>query len=135
MRVAVVIATCIAGLLPTVAQSEDGPSLHVSSAAPPSARYEILQSLLAVRWTFRLDRYCGAVWQLVSTERDGLVWEKMPVENASPCTQASRPHFQIFLSSMAVRHSYMIDTDTGRTWQLASDKDNNHVWQVLGPAR
>lgn len=119
---------------PAVAQSYDPPPQ--STSPPVNARFEVIQSPLAARWTFRLDRYAGHVWQLVKTKEDEMTWEETPVLGISR-TAASRPHFQIFTSGLAARQTFLVDADTGNTWQLVSEKRrskdgaeyDNIVWQ------
>ncbi len=36
-----------------------------------------------------------------------------------------RAHFQVFTSGLAAKHTFMIDTDTGKTWSLATRKGQN----------
>jgi hypothetical protein len=42
----------------------------VSTSLGSNARYQIVQSELVARVTFRVDRVCGAVSQIVANERD-----------------------------------------------------------------
>ena len=44
-----------------IAQADDFLSPHQYTSLPSAARFEILQSSLAAKWTFRLDRYYGRV--------------------------------------------------------------------------
>jgi hypothetical protein len=44
-----------------------------------TSRFEIIQSPLAARWTFLLDKYTGRVQQLVKTKDDDNAWETMMV--------------------------------------------------------
>lgn len=59
--------------------AQESKPAHQLTFPVPSARFEILQSPLAARWTFRLDRYTGKVWQLVKTKDDDNTWEEMLV--------------------------------------------------------
>ena len=86
------------------------------------ARFEILQSELASRWTFRLDRFTGRVAQLVKTKDDDNTWEDMEVLERPSISTPSRARFQLFTSGLAARYTLMIDTDTGRTWQVVTVK-------------
>ena len=54
--------------------------VHQTTTQPLDARFEIIQSQLAAKWTFRLDRYTGRVHQLVKTSDGGTAWETMLVE-------------------------------------------------------
>lgn len=110
---------------------------HQFTTTPPGARYEVLQSTIAARWTFRLDRYAGRVWQLVRTNDDDNTWEEMRVL-ARPQLQApTRPRFQLFTSGLAARHTFLFDTDTGKTWLVVTGKRKEpdgseteyNVWQ------
>lgn len=98
------------------------PRLHQQTTTPSNARYEVIQSSLAVRHTFRLDRYTGRVWQLVRTKDDDNAWEEMPVLDPPRVTNPSRARFQLFSSGFAVRHTFMFDTDTGKSWVVVSTK-------------
>jgi hypothetical protein len=98
--------------------------VHQRTAVPSNARYEIVQSEIAAKWTFRLDRFSGHVSQLVQTKAGESSWEVMPVIALPTLTtsQATRPRFQIFTSGLAAKFTFLIDTDTGKTWQLTTTK-------------
>lgn len=90
--------------------------IHEQTSPVPGARFEVLQSTIAARWTFRLDRYTGRIWQLVKTKEDDNAWEEMPVAGLPQVAATARPRFQLFASGLAARHTFLLDTDTGRTW-------------------
>ena len=54
--------------LASTAFAQSDPKVHAMTTQPPAARFEIVQSTVAARWTFRLDRYTGEVHQIVETE-------------------------------------------------------------------
>ena len=87
---------------------------------PSDARYEIVQSPLAAKWTLRLDRYTGRVYQLVKTVNDDFVWEAMLLEGYYDMPEPNRPRFVIFSSGLAVRFTFLMDSDTGQTWVLGT---------------
>lgn len=109
---------------------------HQQTSPVSGARFEVLQSTLAAKWTFRLDRYAGRVWQIVRTKDDDNAWEEMPVVDLKVQAQA-RPRFQLFTSGLAVRHTFLIDGDTGKTWLVVTSKrkqpdgteHEHHAWQ------
>lgn len=100
---------------------------HAASTLPEDARFEIVQSQLAAKWTFLLDRKCGAVSQLVRTQDDDNAWEQMIVVGLRDCKPDGPARFQIFSSSLAARHTFLIDTSTGRTWTLTSYTDKDGI--------
>ena len=93
-------------------------NVHQTTTSPADARFEIVQSQLAARWTFRLDRYTGRIHQLVKTWDDGAAWESMPVEGIPDISKPNRPRFVVFTSGIAAQHTFLIDSNTGQTWRL-----------------
>lgn len=102
---------------------------HISSTLGSQARYEIIQSTLAARWTFRLDRICGNISQVVTAQSENMTFERTPVLNLPKCIPDGKIRYQIFTSGLAAMHTYLINTDTGKAWQLQSskDKDGNDI--------
>ena len=94
--------------------------VHQTTTPPLDARFEIVQSQLAAKWTFRLDRYTGYIHQLVKTPDGGNAWEPMLVQGISEISNPGRPRFVIFTSGLAARHTFLIDSDTGQTWTLVT---------------
>jgi hypothetical protein len=103
-------------VLSNVLQARQPSDVHQQTTPPSGARFEILQSELAAKWTFRLDRYTGRVAQLVRTQEDDNTWEEMRVIGLPTVTSPSRARFQLFASGLAARYMFLIDTDTGKTW-------------------
>lgn len=103
--------------------AQDSPSrLHLQTSSLPNARFEVLQSTLAVRHTYRLDRFSGRVWQLVRTKADDNAWEEMPVIDSPKIAAPSRARFQLFTSGFSVRHTFLLDTDSGKSWVVVTSK-------------
>ena len=119
-NIVLVLTLSFAGF-PAIGQDYPSPSPQQTSANP-GARYEVLQSPLAAKWTFRLDRYSGRVWQLVKTKDDDSAWEEMPVYEMAKLASPGRPRFQLFTSGLAARHTFLVDSDSGKTWVLVTGK-------------
>lgn len=122
-KLVLALALCAAGL--AVADQDFPPPSHQQTSTNPGARFEILQSPLAARWTFRLDRFTGRVWQMVKTNGDDSTWELMPAFEFPKLASASRPRFQLFTSGLAARHTFLLDSDSGKTWMVATGKRKN----------
>jgi hypothetical protein len=106
-----------------IAHADDfPPPPHQHTSPPTNARFEVLQSSLAAKWTFRLDRYTGRIWQLVKTKDDDPKWEEMPVLERPASQAAGKPRFQLFTSGLAARHTFLIDTESGKSWIVVSGK-------------
>lgn len=120
-----IVAICFIAYTGFVGASDFSSPAHQLTSAPPNARFEILASPLAAKWTFRLDRYTGRIWQLVTNRDDENTWEEMEVIRLPKAKTAARPRFQLFTSGLAARHTFLTDNDTGKTWVLASGKVTN----------
>jgi len=107
-----------------VAFAARGQEIHNQTSPPPNAKFEIVQAQTAAKWAFRLNRFTGQVSQLVKTSKGNQSWENMRVIDAPKVSTNSYPHFQIFLSGLAAKYSFLIDTDSGKTWVLATLTDD-----------
>jgi len=103
----------------------------VSTSLGSNARYQIVQSELVARVTFRVDRVCGAVSQIVANERDENFWQAVPMENPPTCVADGRIRYQLFTSGLAVRFTYLMNTDNGDTWRLVANSQDKPFWQKL----
>ena len=106
-------------------RAQEPSDIHQQTVAPSNARYEIVQSELAAKWTFRLDRFTGHVAQLTHNKDNENVWEEMRIINIPYIATPTRARFQIFTSGLAARHTFLIDTDTGKTWVIVTNKGKN----------
>ena len=57
--------------LSAAATAQNEVNIHESTLQPADGRFEIVQSPLAAKWTFRLDRHTGQVDQLVKSYSGG----------------------------------------------------------------
>jgi hypothetical protein len=109
-----------------LALAQDMPtSPHSSSTISDGQRFEIVQSHLTAKWSFRLDRLCGIVSQLVKTIDDGAAWETMFIEGLPICRDDGKAHYQLFLSSLAARHTFLMNTDTCTSWVLTGRRNRD----------
>ena len=122
-QLVLLVVTLVASSL-AIAQESPKP-VHQQTSVPPNARFEVVQSTLVARLTFRLDRFTGRVWQLVRTKADDNAWEETAVLERPAPPASPRPHFQIFTSGFVARHTFLVDTDTGRSWLVVTSKRKN----------
>ena len=76
IRCAALVVVAMNLAVPVRAQDQPN-NIHQATIPAADARFEVLQSELAARWTFRLDRFTGRVAQLVKDKNDGHTWEDM----------------------------------------------------------
>lgn len=108
----------LAIVFPTLVYAETN-NLHQSTTTPLNAQYEIVQSELVAKWTFRLDRFTGRVYQLLKDSSRGATWGELEVVGLETI-KANKPRFSIFTSGLATRHTFLMDTLTGTTWILTT---------------
>ena len=105
--------------------SQNDYSAHQQTTTPTDARYEILQSEIAVKVTYRLDRYTGRVWRMFKDDGDGLLyWSELDVQYLPEIEHPTKPRFILFTSGIVVRHTFLMDTETGSTWQAYQDTND-----------
>ncbi len=124
---------------PQLVRAEACSPEHQLSSSVPGARFEIVQSPLAAMWTFRLDRYAGAVWLLMSDDEKNSHWIEMEFSRRPKVANPTQPRFQLFTSGLAAEHTYLVDTQSGDTWQLteqmtkleSGEMVENDIWSLL----
>ena len=64
-----------------------------------------------------------------------MAWEAMPIEKLPQCAKDGMSHYQLFSSSIAARHTFLMNTDTGVTWLLTTvvgrDKSEFSQWELF----
>jgi hypothetical protein len=116
----IVLAVAVLAVWPSRGNAQDVTPTHQQTTPPSAARFEIVQSPLAARWTFRLDRFSGRVSQLAQGADDNLTWEDMEIIDPPATRGVTRPRFQLFTSGLAVRYTFLLDTETGTTWRATT---------------
>jgi len=87
-------------------------------------RFLIHQSTIAAKGTYKLDSYEGDVYQMVEDRNKNSAWDKLrklPVYGGKDSIVEGRPNYQLFLSTIAMRFTYLINVNTGQTWELVED--------------
>lgn len=108
---------------------------HVSvSTSFVGGRYEIIMSDIIARHAFKVDKYTGNVYQLVEIKDGYLTWELLYRDKASNDVQiANKINYQLYMSGLAVRFVFLINVNTGITWQLvkAGETDNTLSFELI----
>ena len=113
------ILALVVSLLSGLAAAQSA-NVHQSTTQPADGRFEIVQSPIAAKWTFRLDQHRGNVDQLVETSDGALAWQGMFVLGLPDVSSERKARFAIFASGIAARFTFLIDSQTGQTWVLNS---------------
>ena len=126
MRAVLTVIAIFTALPATGAQEMQS---NQQTAPPPGARYEIVQATQTAKGTYRLDRFTGQVDQLTSAGNSSK-WTRMPMVR-SPKVDGNVPRFQILLSGISVKYQFLLDTQTGRTWEVvetSKERPNELGW-------
>lgn len=107
-------------------------SLHQSSTISDNSRFQIVQSELGVRYTFNIDKYTGSVFLLVEGT-DGITWKLIEAElQAYNEKKENQINYQLFTSGIGVRYTFLMNVNTGITWQLVEDPvTKNLFWAKI----
>lgn len=98
------------------------------STAPDSVQYELIQSELGARYTFKVDKFNGYIFQLVQGEED-LTWQKIElVDIFQDKDSLDRVNYQLFVSGLGARYIFLLNVNTGMTWQLTEDLDSGELF-------
>ena len=93
-------------------------------------RYEIITSDIRASCSFKVDKHLGDVYQLVKNSKEEMVWEKM-YKNASPNDiRIEGVNYQLYTSGIALRYTFLMNINTGVTWQLSTGISD---WWMLMP--
>ncbi|HKG14375.1 MAG TPA: hypothetical protein VKB12_13690 [Pyrinomonadaceae bacterium] len=123
------LAFCLLLLFTLTTEAQEGLVTHQSESttSPTNGRYEIIQSPLAARWTFRLDRYTGHIDQMVTAKDEKLAWESMSIIGLPKSPLDGKARYQLFTSGIAARYTFLLNVETGQTWQLATDRTDKEA--------
>lgn len=116
----------------SVSWAENATPDHQKTSAPPESRFEFLQSPLAARGTFKLDKHSGIVYQIIKTADDDTVWQEMP-RRSHPLDKRNdgRVNYQMFTSGLAMKFTFLMNVNTGATWQLVETAQKDLVWSPI----
>ena len=115
----------------TLALFGQEPTHTVFTVPPANARFQIVQSEMTAKGTFKLDRFTGRVWQLLGTP-EGNIWSAMVVQGIGvKGVESTAPRYQLFTSGLAYKFTYLLDTLNGTYWELVGSESSNDSWQLV----
>ena len=95
-------------------------------------RWEFFMSEIAVRVSLKIDKYTGDVYQLVRRTDETLTWEIVPKEiSYKDIKKQDVINYQLFSSGLGIRYTYLLNTNSGLTWQLVTDKNGSWCFQTI----
>ena len=92
------------------------------STSQTGGQFEIIQSPIARKFTFKLDKYGGYVWQLVLANDNSFAWQPVAILNMYqkyPDNDKNKDiTYQFFMGGASVQDCFLMNIKTGDTWQL-----------------
>jgi hypothetical protein len=96
------------------------------STSLAGGRWELFTSVISARTTFKVDKFTGDVFVLLRKDKTSS-WELIERDESTKDIQKQDLiNYQMFSSDQGLRYTFLINTNSGLTWRLASDKDD--VW-------
>ena len=103
---------------------------QATKTSQAGGRYEIVQSEIQRSQTFKLDKYTGKVYMLVTTKSDEVAWEEVQKNSAWHDTVTpDKVNYQLFLGGSAARDCFLLNINTGATWILVKAKDDSFYFE------
>jgi hypothetical protein len=123
--VAMVAILLAAGLWLVFGQSNARAELQ--TMVSPADRFQVVQT---ARQTLRVNRYNGETYEL--SERAGRqFWKKITWQDPLPANAVTPNRVNFQVATQGPRgQTYLWEISSGRTWYLATDKDNAR-WQIV----
>jgi hypothetical protein len=107
------------------------------STVPAEARYEIVQSPRAARYTFLVDKERGLVSRLVIAGDSVVSWAPIPRMShpAGSPEHAGRVNYELYTSGVAAIYTFLVNVNSGATWRLTADSAGGMMWLPVGRGR
>lgn len=122
------VSAVLVAVFSIVGFSQDA-SQVVSTSTVEGARFEMVQPLFDRNLTFRLDKFTGSIHRLSTCPKDDSIgsdrcWKEMIVIDQPRTANTGRIRFQIVVNGSSPRGIYLMQIDTGRTWQYGIERED-----------
>jgi hypothetical protein len=95
-------------------------------------RWEFFMSEIAAKITFKIDKFTGEVFVLAQRKDKTSTWELIKKEeNSKDFQKPDVINYQLFSSGLTLRHTYLLNTNTGLTWQLVTSENGSWAFQAI----
>lgn len=94
------------------------------------ARFEIIQSPIARKYTVKIDKETGETWLLVVNKEKKLCWEQLYKGSTSyyDTKNEGKNNYLIFMGGVAAKDMFLLNVNTGACWQLVEDLSDGSYW-------
>lgn len=129
MRIILSLVFIVSISLPGFSQVTNGSNQATSLCG---GRWEFFMSEIAVTLTFKVDKFTGDVFQLVELKDKTPTWVLIEREkNSTDIQKQDCINYQLFSSGIGIRHTYLLNTNSGLTWQLVKRENELLFFQPI----
>ena len=94
--------------------------------------WEFFMSDIAINLTFIIDKFTGDVLQMVERKDKTLTWEYIQKEKSDKDIKKTDViNYQLFSSGQGIRFTYLLNTNSGLTWQLVKGENETLYFQLI----
>ena len=118
-------------LLSVICLETSAQDTYVQTDVCSNARFEIIQSSIAAKATYMIDKYFGFTFCAVENPLDSTMnWEIIESEPHpdDKTENLGKVNYQLFISSISLKFTYLININTGATWELCRNTDTGKLF-------
>ena len=124
-KLVIVICLMLSGLS-LLAENEG----RMVSTSQTGGRYEIIQSNVARKMTFKLDKFTGDVFQyvMIDSKSNKYTWQKLDVLGKYNFDADTIISYQIFMGGFYASDCILLNIHTGVTYKLYEDSQTKELF-------
>jgi hypothetical protein len=85
---------------------------------------------VAVRYTFKIDKFTGDVFQYVKRTDETYTWQNVEkYRNINDIIKENVINYQLFSSGQGIRYTFLLNTNSGLTWKLVTKEDGGLIFE------
>lgn len=94
--------------------------------------WEFFMSDVAAKYTFKVDKFTGDVYQFVQREDKSYTWQFIEKETSDKDIQKQDSiNYQLFSSGLGIRFTFLLNINSGLTWQLVKDEKEGYFFHKI----
>jgi hypothetical protein len=87
---------------------------------------------VAAKYTFKVDKFTGDVYQFVQREDKTYTWQFIEKETSDKdILKQDNINYQLFSSGLGIRFTFLLNINSGLTWQLVRDEKEGYFFHKI----
>nr|WP_199001864.1 hypothetical protein [Flavobacterium sp. ASV13] len=97
-----------------------------------NGHWEFFMSDVAAKYTFKVDKFTGDVYQFVQKEDKTYTWQFIEKETSNrDIVKQDSINYQLFSSGLGIRFTFLLNINSGLTWQLVRDEKEGYFFHKI----